>query len=353
MAIHLITGGDGFIGSTLVDLLVDDGHEVRVVDSLDPSAHAGPPAWRNPAATYVTADLSDVDAWRHLLQGVDAVSHQAARVGLGVDFADVRRYVHDNDAGTAALLWALHDAGFDGRLVVASSMVVYGEGRYRCPAHGLVAPGPRTRAALEAGEFEPPCPSCGAPLEAEEVPESAAVDPRNTYAVTKLASEHLALVWGREHGQPVAALRYHNFYGPRMPRDTPYAGVAAIFRSRLAAGQPPLVFEDGGQRRNFIHVADIARANRAAMVEAVDAHGPFNIASDEVRTVGEMATALAGATEDGPTPQVTGDYRLGDVRHVFASPARARAELGFRATVTFDEGMRDFATAPLRSVAGD
>jgi dTDP-L-rhamnose 4-epimerase len=137
-----------------------------------------------------------------------------------------------------------------------------------------------------------------------------------------------------------------------MPRNTPYAGVAAIFRSRLAAGQPPLVFEDGRQRRNFIHVTDVARANRAAMVDAVDAHGPFNIASQEVRTVGEMAEALAAATPGGQTPRVTGGYRLGDVRHVFADPARALVELGFGATVGFEEGMRAFATAPLRDVGG-
>ncbi|CAN5189823.1 NAD-dependent epimerase/dehydratase family protein [soil metagenome] len=349
MAVHLVTGGEGFIGSALVDLLIEEGHEVRVVDALDPSAHDGPSAWRNAEATYLTADLADVDVWRHLLRGVDAVSHQAARVGLGVDFGDVRRYVHDNDAGTAALLWALHDTGFSGRLVVASSMVVYGEGRYRCDAHGVVRPGPRTPEALEAGRFEPPCPRCGADLIAEEVPEDAPVDPRNVYATTKLASEHLALCWGREHGRPVAALRYHNVYGPRMPNDTPYAGVAAIFRSRLAAGLAPLVFEDGGQRRNFIHVADVARANHQAMVAAVDAHGPFNIASGEVHTIGEMATALAAATAGGPHPTVTGGFRLGDVRHVFASPERARTALAFTARVGFAEGMAAFATDPLRT----
>lgn len=346
----LVTGGEGFIGSALVDQLVADGHEVAVVDSLDPTAHAGPVDYRNPAATYMTADLGDVEVWRPLLRGVDAVAHQAARVGLGVDFADVRRYVHDNDAGTAALLWALHDTGFDGRLVVASSMVVYGEGSYACPAHGMVRPPPRRAQDLAAGQFDPTCPTCGSSLVPQEVTEQAPVDPRNVYAVTKLATEQLALTWGREHDRPVAALRYHNVYGPRMPRNTPYAGVAAIFRSRLEQGQPPLIFEDGRQRRNFVHVDDVARANLIALTQATTARGPFNIASPNTHTVGEMAEALAQAVPDGPTPQVTGSYRLGDVRHVFASPDRARSVLGFTATVGFEEGMAAFATAPLREV---
>lgn len=263
-------------------------------------------------------------------------------VGLGTDIADIVEYVGRNDLATAVLLKALADAGFAGRLVLASSMVVYGEGRYACSAHGLVRPGPRPSADLAAGRFDPSCPRCGEPLAPEPVPEDAPVDPRSVYAATKLAQEHLCAAFGRETGVPVTALRYHNVYGPRMPRDTPYAGVAAIFRSSLRAGRPPRVFEDGAQARDFVHVRDVARAN----VLALDAPaGTFNVASGTPRTVLDMATALASAIDPRLAPAITGEWRAGDVRHVFASPERAAAELRFRAREDFEAGMRELAAA--------
>ncbi|MBX3284766.1 MAG: NAD-dependent epimerase/dehydratase family protein [Actinobacteria bacterium] len=344
----LVTGGLGFIGSRLVDDLVALDHEVVVLDSVAPHVHAAEPDYANPAATYVRADVRDPEGWRAALPGVDAVSHQAARVGLGVSPADVRGYVDDNDQGTAVGLWCLHEAGFRGRLVVASSMVVYGEGAYRCAEHGPVRPPARAEADLAAGRFEPPCPACGRWLEPELVDEDAVLDPRNTYAATKLHQEHLGAVFGRETGVPVTALRYHNVYGPRMPRDTPYAGVAAIFRSSLERGEAPRVFEDGGQRRDFVHVADVAAVNVAALTSPEPVVGPVNVASGSPHTVGELASALASAM-DGPEPVVTGGFRLGDVRHVTASVARARAEFGFEPSVAFADGVAEFATAPLRA----
>ena len=244
------------------------------------------------------------------------------------------------------LLRALAASGFGGPFVLASSMVVYGEGGYRCTEHGAVAPPPRSAEDLDAGRFEPPCPRCGRSLMAMAVPEDAPLDPRNVYAATKVAQEHLCAAFARETGATVTALRYHNVYGPRMPRDTPYAGVASIFRSALAAGRAPRVFEDGGQRRDFVHVRDVAAANVIAL-EAVS-RGAFNVASGTPRTVGEMADALARAIE-GPPPEVTGEWRAGDVRHVFASPKRAATVLGFRAEEDFEAGMREFATAELRA----
>lgn len=344
----LVTGGLGFIGSRLVDDLVALDHEVVVLDSLADHVHRDDPDYRNPAATYHRGDVRDPDAWAEVLPGVDAVSHQAARVGLGVSPADVRGYVEDNDLGTAVGLWALHEAGFSGRLVVASSMVVYGEGAYTCDDDGAVAPGPRSAERLDAGRFEPPCPRCGRDLRPGLVDETARADPRNTYAATKLHQEHLATVFGRETGVPVTALRYHNVYGPRMPRDTPYAGVAAIFRSALERGAPPQVFEDGGQRRDFVHVADVSAANIAALTAAEPVVAACNVASGSPRTVGELAATLSSAM-GGPPPVVTGAYRLGDVRHVTASPVLAARLLGFEAQVGFAEGMAEFATAPLRS----
>ncbi len=343
----LVTGGAGFIGSHIVQALVARGDEVVVLDSL--VAHDGVAGDIGGAAPCVRGDVRDADAWERALgDGVDAVCHQAARVGLGVDFGDVTAYVDDNDVGWAVGLRVLHDRGFTGRLVLASSMVVYGEGRYDCATDGPVRPGPRRVDDLEAGRFEPPCPSCGEPLRWATVDETAPVDPRNVYAATKLHQEHLASAYGREHGSSVVALRYHNVYGPRMPRDTPYAGVASLFRSALARGEAPQVFEDGGQTRDFVHVRDVARANVAALT-AESVEGPYNVASGVPHTVLEMAQALhAGHPVPVPVPVVVGGHRLGDVRHVVASPARAQAELGFSAEVSFAEGMAAFANDELR-----
>ncbi len=328
----LVTGGAGFIGSHVVDQLLADGHEPVVLDSL--IAHDGqPPPWLRPEVELHNADVRDPDAWTRAAVGVDAVCHQAARVGLGVDFADVRAYVDDNDVGTAAGLWALHHLGFQGRIVLASSMVVYGEGRYRCAEHGAQRSGLRSRADLDAGRYDPPCPVCGEALAWAPVPETAPTDPRNTYAATKLHQEHLCSVYGREHGVAVTSLRYHNVYGPRCPLDTPYAGVASIFRSAVERGEAPRVFEDGGQTRDFVHVRDVARANVAALVADPSIDGPLNVASGAPRTVLDLAEAVCVGTSLAPV--VVGGGRLGDVRHVVASPQRAADLLGFRATEPF------------------
>ena len=346
----LVTGGAGFIGSHVVDALVADGHDVVVLDACLPRAHDGTPGYLNPAAEYVWGDVADAELSARLARGCALVSHQASMVGLGVDFADVGAYCWHNDLGTAGLLAGLHATGFQGRLVLASSMVIYGEGRYACPDHGALPAPPRRVLDLDAGRWEPCCPHCDAPLRPETVPEDTPADPRNVYAATKLHQEHLVRCFEREHPGTVAvALRYHNVYGPRMPRDTPYAGVASIFRSALEQGRAPRVFEDGGQRRDFVHVADVARANLAALTTPDLVSRAFNVASGEPRTVGEMAGALAAAFGPAaPRPEIVGGYRLGDVRHVVASPRRAEAELGYRAAVPFEEGMAEFARAPLR-----
>jgi dTDP-L-rhamnose 4-epimerase len=343
----LVTGGAGFVGSHVVDALLARGHAVRSVDVLLPAAHRERPDYIDPRAEWIEGDLRDPDVAAGAVDGVTAVSHQASMVGLGVDIGDIADYVGHNDLGTAVLLRALAARGFAGPLVLASSMVVYGEGRYACAEHGVVRPPTRRAGDLDAGRFEPPCPECGAPLEPRTVPEDAPLDPRNVYAATKVAQEHLCAAYARETGVPVTALRYHNVYGPRMPRDTPYAGVASIFRSALAVGNAPAVFEDGGQLRDFVHVRDVARANVLAL--AAGEPGAFNVASGKPRTVLEMASALGRAFGDGLRPQVTGQWRAGDVRHVFASAERAAARLGFRAREDFEAGMREFAAAPLRA----
>ena len=348
----LVTGGAGFIGSHVVQALLGGGHDVVVLDWLHPAAHArrGRPADLPAAAVWIEGDVRDGVTVAAALDGVDHVCHQAAMVGLGTDILDIADYVAHNDLGTAVLLRELARARFGGRLVQASSMVVYGEGRYRCAEHGEVRPGARQVADLDAGRFEPPCPVCGAALTPQAIPESAPPDPRNVYAATKLQQEHLASAFSRETGVPVVNLRYHNVYGPRMPRDTPYAGVASIFVSSLTAGGPPQVFEDGGQLRDFVHVRDIARANVLALMSDDPVPGAFNVCSGTPRSVGDMARALHAAGFDGVAPpQTTGAYRLGDVRHVFASADLAHERLGFRAQEDFAAGMAEFARAPLRA----
>lgn len=345
----LVTGSAGFIGSAVVQELAALGHEVVEVDLMLTSAHGDAEA---PPGTH-RLDVRRADAaaeWATLLDGVDAVCHQAAVVGAGVTVADLPLYASHNDLGTAALLAGMAARGVR-RLVLASSMVVYGEGRYRCPEHGVQRPGPRPLPALEAGEFENPCPVCGAALGWALVPEDAPLEPRSAYAASKVAQEHYAAAWARQAGGTVVALRYHNVYGPGMPRDTPYSGVAAMFRSSLERGEPPQVFEDGGQARDFVHVHDVARANAAALA-AVDAAprgrlAAYNVASGHPVTIAEVAALVGAGT--GIAPVVTGRYRVGDVRHVVASPDRAAAELGFRASVRPEEGLPAFAQAPLRA----
>ncbi|WP_231977207.1 MULTISPECIES: NAD-dependent epimerase/dehydratase family protein [unclassified Streptomyces] len=346
----LVTGGAGFIGSQVVEALLARGHEPVVLDALLPSAHPEPPPLR-PGERRIVADVRDRAAVDAALDGVQAVCHQAAMVGLGKDFADAPDYVGCNDLGTAVLLAAMAAAGVR-QLVLAGSMVVYGEGRYTCPGHGAVRPGPRAEAELAAGRFEPRCPQCGAELRPGLVGEDAPTDPRNVYAATKLAQEHLAASWARATGGRAVSLRYHNVYGPGMPRDTPYAGVASFFRSALARGQSPTVYEDGGQRRDFVHVRDVAAANEVALSALPDrAPGTltaYNTGSGVPHTVGEMAQTLAAAC-GGPPPVVTGEYRLGDVRHITASSRRIAADLGWRAATGFTEGMAEFAREGMRA----
>jgi dTDP-L-rhamnose 4-epimerase len=345
----LVTGGAGFIGSHVTAALLAAGHQVRVLDVGHPAAHSGSPPGTVHCVPVLPADLRDRAAVADALHGIDAVVHQAAMVGMGVDLGDLPEYVGCNDLGTAVLLAEMARAGVH-RLVLASSMVVYGEGAYACPQDGPGRPPAREVADLVAGRFEPPCPTCGQPLISMEVDEDAPLDPRSVYAATKVAQEHLSAAWARQSGGSVVALRYHNVYGPGMPKDTPYSGVAAIFRSALEAGRAPRVFEDGAQRRDFVHVSDVARANVAAMA-ATAGKGTglraYNVASGRPATVGEMATALA-AVVGGPEPVVTREFRLADVRHVVASPARAAAELGFTAQIDMVTGVTEFAHAALR-----
>lgn len=353
----LVTGGAGFIGSHVVEALVRDGHRVRVLDSLRPDVH-GPSPDLSPlrelcGVEVVVGDTTSTHDVADALVGCDRVVHLAAKVGLGVDFADTEDYVHTNATGTAVLLGAMARADVR-RLVLASSMVVYGDGDYLDEAGTVVRPRPRRRVDLDAGRFDPVGVDGGA-LRPTLVGEDSLLDPQNVYAATKLHQEHLATAWALACGGSGIALRFHNVYGPRMPMNTPYAGVASIFRSAVERGEAPLVLEDGAQRRDLVHVRDVADAVVVAL-EATGSRprgsmGAYNVGSGVVHTIGELAAALSTAA-GGLAPVVTGGYRSGDVRHVTASSERAAAELGWRARIGFEEGMLELAHAPLRPPAG-
>ncbi|NYG07928.1 dTDP-L-rhamnose 4-epimerase [Phycicoccus badiiscoriae] len=338
----VVTGGAGFIGTAVVRALAPTVDDVVVLDSLRPDVHrdAGTAARDRMSALgaqLVEADVRDLPTVRAHLRGADAVVHLAAKVGLGVDLDDMDDYVSSNSLGTATVLRACHSAGVR-HVVQASSMVVYGEGAYTCDTHGPVSPALRTTDRLDRGDFDPGCPVCGADLSPALVGEDTAPDPRNTYAATKVAQEQLAAVWARETGGAATSLRLHNVYGPGMPRATPYSGVAAIFWTAAAQGLSPQVYEDGGQRRDFVHVDDVAAAFVAALLRDVPGHTAYNVGSGVVHTIGDLAaklSLLAGA----PHPVVTGRYRLGDVRHITASSERAARELGWRATVPLRAGL--------------
>lgn len=342
----LITGAAGFIGQHVASAVRKAGHEVTCLDLLVSSAHGEDPAVPEGIRRADVRSPSDLDA---VLHEIDVVCHQAAIVGAGVDSEDAPAYASHNDFGTAVLLAAMARSGCR-RLVLASSMVVYGDGAYRCEEHGQVRPEPRSTADLDAGIFDRRCPQCQASLGWEMVDESAPLRPRSLYAASKLAQENYTGAWSLACQGAVTALRYHNVYGDFMPRNTPYSGVAAMFRSSLEAGRAPTVFEDGRQARDFIHVSDVATANLLAIEQPLGGFVPLNIGSGTPITVGEVAQALARAKR-GPAPQITGQYRHGDVRHIVADSTAATAALGFRARVNPDDGIATFATAPLRDAS--
>ena len=294
----LLTGGAGFIGAVVRRRLIMDGTRVRVFD----------------IAQERRDDVCDLDRVRAAIQGCDVLVHLAAKVGLGVDVSDLDDYARHNDLGTAVVLRAAAEAGVC-RVVYASSMVVYGEGAYRCPRHGPVRPGPRRVDDLNAGRFNPACPACGSTLDPMLIMESADLDPHNAYAATKLHGEHLGSVWSRE------------------------TGVAALFLCQLADGMPCLVFEDGAQQRDFVHVDDVATAVVAATTARLgDGLTPLNIGSGRVTTISQMAAAVTAAV-GGPEPVITGRYRLGDIRHITADSRRAQQVLGWRPRVSLSQGV--------------
>lgn len=375
----LVLGGAGFIGSFLVDGLVAQGHRVRVYDSLVPQVHHGLrdagawPDYANPAAEYVAGDIRDREALRQALQGVDVVFHEAAAVGVGQSMYDIEAYVDANTRGTAVLLDILaNDSAVRDhvrKLVVASSMSIYGEGAYWCPVHGEVHPRGRWRDQLAARDWELYCPVpmaapdgtrngqaqgavCHERLRPVPTHEDKPLYCTSIYAITKKDQEEMCLVTGQAYGLPVVALRYFNVYGPRQALSNPYTGIGAIFSSRLLNGRPPVIFEDGGQRRDFVHVSDIVQANLLVMNHPEVDGGVFNVGTGRGLTILEVAQILARHLNQPQSPDVTQKFRVGDIRHCYADIRRLQA-LGYSPRVAFEDGVAELVAWVQSQTAAD
>jgi dTDP-L-rhamnose 4-epimerase len=351
----LVTGGAGFIGSHVVEQLLEQGYSVRVYDSLVPQVHLGAgPRYVPKEAEFIEGDMRDRSGVSKALQGVSQVVHLAAEVGVGQSMYEVSRYLDANTGGTGVLLDVIANDSTDvSRIVVASSMSIYGEGYYQCRQHGLVAPGLRPEAQLRARQWEPACALCGETLSPVPTSEDKKLLPTSVYAISKMDQELLCLSVGAAYGIDVVALRYFNAYGPRQALSNPYTGVAAIFSGRLLNGHAPLAFEDGAQLRDFIHVRDVARATVLALRSEKAVGQAVNVGVGAPLTITAVAQLLARQLGLDIEPEITGKYRAGDIRHCWADPARAGELLGFTAEIPLEAGVAELIEWVSRQAADD
>lgn len=345
----LVTGGAGFIGSNIVDVLLEAGYSVRVLDNLEPQVHGGLrelgkwPAYCNMEAEYVLGDIRDADIVNKALEGIDVVFHEAAMVGVGQSMYDIVRYTDINAGGTAVLLQAIVNRKERPRkMVVASSMSIYGEGGYACPEHGSVYPKLRENQQLLAKDWELYCPVPGCENHVTACPtdEDKPLYPTSVYAIQKRDQEEMFLAIGHAYGIPAVALRYFNVYGSRQALSNPYTGVAAIFSSRLINGNPPVLYEDGLQTRDFTHVTDIARANLIVMQSSQADYGSFNVGTGRALSILDMAQALISHLGSECQPEIAGKFRAGDTRHCFSDISRLKA-LGYQPQKRFEDGVEE------------
>lgn len=341
----LVTGGAGFIGSHIVDGLLAQGYRVRVLDALVPQVHgnsAVKPGYLPETVEFMQGDVTSKDAWRAALKGVNVIFHEASEVGVGQSMYEIVRYMDANTLGTAILLELLAGGDYTiEKLIVASSMSIYGEGAYRCATCGPVYPGLRSAEQLQVRHWDMRCPHCERNVEPEPTNESKPLFPTSIYAISKRDQEEMALTIGRAYSIPTIALRYFNVYGPRQSVSNPYTGVAAIFSSRLLNRRSPLVFEDGLQSRDFVHVSDIVQANLLAMHDGAANYQAINIGTGRSLTVLDVANALSDAMASDLKPQIVGKYREGDIRHCYSDISRARRLLNYTPKVTFEDGIAD------------
>src|SRR5687767_5452064 len=338
----LVTGGAGFIGSHLVDSLIRDGHDVRILDSLAQEVHGGKaPAHLNPEAEFVHGDVCDPSTVSEVLDGVDAVFHLAAELGLGRSMYQVRRFVTGNDLGTAVLLEELIDRRTQiKKLIVASSMSLYGEGPYRCESCDRTSfPELRSVSSLAAKQWEFECAACGSQLVPLATPEDKPLNPTSVYAVGKQVQEQYSLIIGRAYQIPTVAFRYFNVYGPRQALSNPYTGACAIFSSRLLNDQRPLIYEDGGQTRDFVSVHDVVQANVLALESDGADYQVLNVGTGRATSIRSIAEVIAKGLGKNIEPEITGQFREGDIRHCIADISKIHRLLGYEPTVKLEDGL--------------
>jgi dTDP-L-rhamnose 4-epimerase len=338
----LVTGGAGFIGSHLVDALVEQGYKVRVLDALVPQVHGedARPSYLNSAAEFIQGDVCDRQLVNDALEGIDVVFHEAAEVGVGQSMYEIERYVRANDLGTAVLLEAiLARRPQIKKLIVASSMSIYGEGAYTCESCGSVAPQLRPAEQLLDRRWEMECPNCGKQLSPAPTSEEKPLFPTSVYAVTKQDQEQFCLAVGRSYGIPSVALRYFNVYGTRQALSNPYTGVCAIFSARLLNGNRPMVFEDGEQTRDFVHVSDIVQANLLALESDRANYQAINVGTGRATSVRAVSRLLAQGLGLDLEPEIVAKYREGDIRHCVADISKARTLLGYEPKVLLERGI--------------
>ena len=342
----LVTGGAGFVGSHLVDALLRAGHKVRVFDNLTPQVHANQiPDYLSPEAELVIGNLCDEAAVHDAVEGIEVIFHLGAAVGVGQSMYEISRYVQVNTLGTAVLLQEiLNGKNKIEKLVLASSMSIYGEGKHLCDNCGDVAPPLRSGEQLRLKEWETLCPKCSATAKPVPTDESKPLQCSSIYALSKKDQEEMCLLYGRTYGLPVVALRYFNIYGARQALTNPYTGVAAIFASRLLNGKPPQMFEDGRQMRDFVFVGDVVQANLLAMEHSAADGMALNIGSGAPISIREVALTLSAELGIPLAAEVTGKYRAGDIRHCFADISSARKLLGYKPDFRFQEGVKDLVT---------
>jgi len=339
----LVTGGAGFIGSHIVDAVAEK-HEVVVLDSLEPQVHASKPDYLYPNVAYIFGDMHDEEVLRKALEGVEVIFHLASAVGVGQSMYEIRRYVEVNTMATAKLLDILVNEDNElKKLIVASSMSIYGEGAYECDNCGEVYPKLRGEEQLKRREWELRCPNCGEIVKPIPTGEEKPLHPTSIYAITKRDQEEMCLTVGRAYGIPTVALRYFNVYGPRQSLNNPYTGVCAIFSARIKNGKPPLIFEDGLQTRDFVSVHDVVRANILAMESSNANYEAFNVGTGKSTNILEVAQILVRwyNKDKEVEPEITNKYRAGDIRHCFADISRIKNKLGFEPKVTFGEGIKE------------
>ncbi|HIH44911.1 MAG TPA: NAD-dependent epimerase/dehydratase family protein [Candidatus Methanoperedenaceae archaeon] len=349
----LVTGGAGFVGSHLTDALVSIGHDVTVYDNFEPQVHTGEPGYLNEGATYVNADIRDEKILAEQVSEADIIFHQAAMVGVGQSMYQISKYMDVNTLGTAGLLDLLASKEHDvKKLIVASSMSIYGEGKYRCPQCGDTHPKLRSDGQLKRRIWELQCPECASALVPVPTDENKALQPTSVYAISKRDQDEMCLVVGRAYGIPTVALRYFNIYGPRQALSNPYTGVCAIFASRIKNGTPPMVFEDGLQTRDFVSVHDIVQANILVMENAKADYNVFNVGTGKPVSILGIAKTLSGLYQKNLEPHVTNKYRAGDVRHCYADITRIK-KLGYAPKVSFGEGMAELVDWGMTQDASD